>query len=67
MMLVTMNYNFGLQMLSMISIIGQNHSLCTAGVPNIALFYLLQGQLLQLRSVQMEEHLHPHMVTILLK
>jgi hypothetical protein len=39
---------------------GQNHSLCTAGVPNIALFCLLQGQLLQLRSVQMEEHLHPH-------
>nr|CAB3456737.1 unnamed protein product [Digitaria exilis] len=39
---------------------GQNHSPCTTGVPNTALFCLLQGPLLQLHSVQMEEYLHPH-------
>nr|CAB3453059.1 unnamed protein product [Digitaria exilis] len=44
----------------MISFFGQNHSPCTAGVPNIVLFCLLQGPLLQLHSVQMEEYLHPH-------
>uniref|UniRef100_A0A0D3H4V1 Uncharacterized protein n=1 Tax=Oryza barthii TaxID=65489 RepID=A0A0D3H4V1_9ORYZ len=39
---------------------GLNHNPCIGGLPGIVFSCLLQGQPLQLHSVRMGEHLHPH-------